>query len=63
MAVVVLWSMSLVTLLLLAGHGPWSGRTIVSVTDVHGLNVGDLVPLGAWVVVAACCVWLWRDAD
>jgi hypothetical protein len=49
-----------VTLMLLAGHGPWSGHTLVALSGSHGLNSGDLVPLAAWLAGAACCAYIWR---
>ena len=63
-AVVIVFSaMTLVTLMLLAGHGPWAGRPMLKLFGGHGLNVGDVVPLAAWAVSAACCAALWRRAD
>jgi hypothetical protein len=58
-------SMTVVTVLLLAGQGPWAGRTIwhFDPGHGHGLHLGDLVPLGAWLVATLCCVGLWRRAD
>jgi hypothetical protein len=57
-----------VTLLLVAGHGPWAGHEIWKITETHGLNSGDLLPIGTWAVSAWCCVALWirvglHDAD
>jgi hypothetical protein len=57
---VVFASMTLVTLMLLAGHGPWAGRPILSFFGGHGLNTGDIVPLAAWAVSAVSCAVLWR---
>ena len=39
--------LTLLTLLLLAGHGPWAGPVIWAVSPYHGLNVGDLPVIGA----------------
>ena len=57
---IVFASMTLVTLMLLAGHGPWAGRPILPVSHEHGLNTGDVVPLAAWVASAVSCAVLWR---
>jgi hypothetical protein len=51
------------TLLALAGHNPWTGRRVLEITENHGLHAGDVLPLGAWAVVAVCCVLLWRRTD
>lgn len=59
--VVVFASMTLVTLMLLAGHGPWAGRPLLGFSSNHGLNTGDVIPLAAWLVSAVCCVRLWRQ--
>jgi hypothetical protein len=65
LVVIVMTTMTVVTLLLVAGEGPWAGRTIwhFDPGHGHGLHLGDLVPLGAWLVAAGCCVALWRRAD
>lgn len=49
---------SLLALLLLAGHGPWSGRTLVDFGGRHGLNTGDLPVLLLWSVGMAGCGYL-----
>ncbi len=36
--------------LLVAGHSRWSGREIVAFSATHGLNVGDVWVLVAWLV-------------
>ena len=51
--------LTLLTLLLLAGHGPWAGSVIWALSSYHGLNMGDLPVLGAYVIGLGCCVWLW----
>ena len=58
---VVMAATTFLTLLAIAGHSPLTGHRILSVTTNHGLNSGDLLPLAAWVGVAACCVVLWRE--
>jgi hypothetical protein len=50
------------TLLALAGHHPLSGQQVVTIIGNHGVNTGDVLPLGAWAVVAGCCAVLWRSA-
>ena len=55
--------LTLLTLLLLAGHGPWAGPVIWALSPYHGLNVGDLPVIGAYVIGLGCCVWLWRSAE
>ncbi len=54
--------LTMLTLLLLAGHGPWAGPVIWTISPDHGLNVGDLPVLGAYVIAVGCCAWLWHDA-
>jgi hypothetical protein len=44
--------------MMVAGHPPWEGRTVLSLTDTHGLHRGDvvaLVPLAAGTGLAAWC--------
>lgn len=48
------------TLMLLAGHGPWSGRTLWQVTPNHGLNTGDVPVLAFWGVGMLACLLLLR---
>ena len=48
------------TLMLLAGHGPWSGRTVWQVTPNHGLNTGDVPVLAFWGVGMLACLLLLR---
>ncbi len=52
--------LSILTLLLLAGHGPWSGHLILEFDDDHGVNSGDLIIAPLWLAGMACCAWLWR---
>lgn len=47
------------TLLLLAGHGPWAGPKVISLTYNHGVNEGDIPVLIAWAVGTGCLGWLW----
>jgi hypothetical protein len=64
-AVVVLLAVVITTLtcLLLAGHGPWAGRTILALGNSHGLNTGDLPVLLAWAVGIVGCGYLLLARD
>jgi hypothetical protein len=48
---------------LIAGHGPWAGRELFAVSETHGLNIGDVPILAAWLVGAGCCWRLWSRKD
>ena len=52
--------LTVLTLLLLAGHGPWAGPVVWEWSESHGLNVGDLPVLATYGVGLGCCAWLWR---
>lgn len=46
--------------MMVAGHPPWEGPTVLVVTETHGLHRGDvvaLVPLTAGAVLGG---WCWR---
>ncbi|MCD4533723.1 hypothetical protein LRP67_06480 [Nocardioides sp. cx-169] len=60
LAVVVLLGLVLsrLTLLLLAGHGPWAGSTLVAFDQTHGLNTGDVPVLALWVIGVSACWFL-----
>ena len=60
---VVFGSVTLVTLVALAGHGPFAGPVLVGFTSRHGVNVGDLVPLLAWASAGVACWHLWRRVE
>ena len=51
---------TIMTVLLIAGHGSWAGRVLISVGDTHGLHAGDLPVLVMWASAMVSCVWLWR---
>ncbi|GAA4673106.1 hypothetical protein [Nocardioides nanhaiensis] len=54
--------LTVLTLLLLAGHGPWAGETLWAINGTtHGLNDGDVPVLVAWAVGMAACAYLWRE--
>jgi hypothetical protein len=57
-AAVVAAALTLLTLLLIAGHGPWAGPTVLQVSQGHGLNLGDVPVLGAWLVGLVAVHWL-----
>jgi len=48
------------TVVAVLGRDPFAGRILFSVTDTHGVHLGDLLFVGAWVVGLAGCWWLWR---
>ena len=50
LALVVAAAMTGLMVLLIAGHGPWSGTVIWVISPTHGLNSGDLPVLGLWAV-------------
>jgi hypothetical protein len=45
---------------LLAGHGPWAGPELFAFSETHGVNLGDLPVVAAWIIGMACCWGLWR---
>ena len=47
-------------LALLAGHGPWSGPELLSLSSSHGVNVGDLPVIAVWMIVAVAAWRQWR---
>jgi hypothetical protein len=48
-------------LLLLAGHGPWTGSVLLSIGSTgHGIHTGDLPVLGLWAGAMICCWRIWR---
>ncbi len=52
--------LSVLTALLIAGHGPWAGQTLVEFTSRHGLNTGDVPVLVLWIVGMLGCGYLLR---
>ena len=59
-AVLLALVVSVLTVLLLAGHGPWAGETMLDFGGGHGLNTGDIPVLLLWVVGMAGCAHLVR---
>ena len=55
--------LTVLTLLLLAGHGPWAGPVVWEWSASHGLNVGDLPVLAAYGVGAGVLRWLWGRSE
>lgn len=53
--------LSILTLLLIAGHGPWAGRTLFEVNNRHGLNTGDIPVLVLWLGGMLGCGYLLRN--
>lgn len=54
--------LTVLTLLLLAGHGPWAGETLWTINGTsHGLNDGDVPVLLTWAVGMGACAYLWRE--
>lgn len=45
--------------LAVAGHPPWEGPTVVSLTDTHGLHRGDVVALVPLVLGLCLGWWCW----
>ena len=58
--VLVLGILTVLTLLLIAGHGPWAGHVIWELDEAHGLNSGDVPVLVLWVLGTGCCLVLLR---
>lgn len=53
-------ALTLLTVLLLAGHGPWAGRPLLTLSSDHGLNTGDVPVLVLWALGLLGCGWLLR---
>lgn len=45
--------------MLLAGHGPWAGHVLISVSSTHGLDTGDLPVIATSLIEMCCCAVLW----
>jgi hypothetical protein len=48
-------------LMSVAGHTPWDGTVLLSITTSHGLHEGDVPVLVAWLLGLLGCGWLWRN--
>lgn len=62
MVVVLVGVLTVLTSLLLAGHGPWAGPVVWELSPHHGLNRGDVPVVAVYLVGLGCCAWLWRSA-
>lgn len=51
---------ALASIMMVVGHQPWDGPQVASLTETHGLHVGDLLAIGPLVVGAALARWCWR---
>lgn len=60
LAIVLAEVVSILAVLLIAGHGPWAGPVLVAFSEDHGLNVGDVPVLLLWAAGLAACAALWR---
>ena len=60
LALLALAALSGLAVLLVLGHGAWSGPTLWRLTATHGVNVGDLAVLGAWATGCASVLALAR---
>ena len=60
LALVAALCLTALTVLLIAGHGPWSGRPLISLSHGHGINVGDLPVFGFWALGVVACALLAR---
>ncbi len=45
---------------MVAGHHPWDGPELFGITETHGVNLGDLPVVVAWVAASAYSGWRWR---
>ncbi|WP_166391146.1 hypothetical protein [Nocardioides ochotonae] len=60
LALVAALCLSALAVLLIAGHGPWSGRPLIPLSHGHGINVGDLPVFAFWGLGVAACLALGR---
>lgn len=51
---------SVLAVLLIAGHGPWAGRVLLDVGGGHGVNTGDVPVLLLWAGGLWMAWLLWR---
>ena len=58
--VLAMLALSGVAIALIAGHHPWEGPEFLEITETHGLHLGDLPIVVAWVVGIGGGWWLWR---
>lgn len=58
LALVAALVLTVATVLLVAGHGPWAGPRLIPLSADHGLNLGDVPVLLAWVLCLSGCARL-----
>jgi hypothetical protein len=46
--------------MMVAGHPPWEGATVLALTDTHGLHRGDVVALAPLLAGVGLAGWCWR---
>jgi len=49
--------------LLLAGHEPWAGPILFSVTARHGVHVADIPLVALWLVGLVAAATSWRSSS
>lgn len=54
-------ALSVLAIALVSGHHPWDGPELLRVTGTHGVNLGDLLVVAAWVAGAGLCWRLWSS--
>ncbi|WP_127479630.1 hypothetical protein [Nocardioides pantholopis] len=52
--------MTMLMVLLVAGHGPWAGEVVWRLSPGRGVNAGDLPVFASWVVGMLACAGLAR---
>lgn len=60
-AIAIYLIVSILALFLVAGHGPWTGRVLFTVSESHGMHAGDVPVILLWLAGMGCSVALWRD--
>ena len=61
-AIALAWITSVLTMLLVAGHGPWAGRPLIGFGG-HGVHSGDIPVVLLWAAAMYCCWVLWRRSE
>ena len=59
--VVIAGVITVLTILLVAGHGPWAGHEVIRISASHGVNDGDVPVIAAGLLGLLCCWRLWRN--
>lgn len=55
-------ALTVLMVLLVAGHEAWSGPKLFAVSSEHGVHLGDLPVLAVWAVGLYVCMRQWRRA-